>query len=167
MSWKSLPFPQTKRFSFTESFTFCLKSLSFLQPKHCSFERLFTALKNRLFTYKKPFICTNLSLFLSKATFFHPPSPIRTTLNLLFAKNAAVLLLFALILCCKTGTSHRFKSLPAIPGKLQLSALPVTWWLPVVLAKTAVRLAIWIAPGVQRFANLWCTFGSFRTSEKN
>ena len=49
-----------------------------------------------------------------KATLFHPPPPIRTTLNLLFAKNAAVLLLFALILCCKAGTSHRFKSLPAI-----------------------------------------------------
>ncbi len=75
-------------------------------------------LKSRLFTYKKPFFCTNLSLLLSKAILFHPPLPIRTTLNLLFAKNAAFLLLFALILCCKTGTSHRFKSLPAIPGEV-------------------------------------------------
>ena len=55
---------------------------------------------------------------LSKATLFHPPPPIRTTLNLLFAKNAAVLFLFALILCCKAGKSHRFKSLPAIPSEV-------------------------------------------------
>ena len=82
--------------------------------------------KAAFFMYKKPFIRTNLSLLLSKATLFHPPPPIRTTLNLLFAKNTAVLLLFALILCCKAGASHRFKSLPAIPGKLLFSALPVT-----------------------------------------
>ncbi len=68
--------------------------------------------------YKKPFIRTNLSLLLSKATLFCPPPPIRTALNLLFAKNTAVLLLFALILCCKAGASHRFKSLPAIPGEV-------------------------------------------------
>ena len=67
---------------------------------------------------KKPFISINLSLLLSKAILFHPPLPIRTTLNLLFAKNTAVLLLFALILCCKAGASHRFKSLPAIPGEV-------------------------------------------------
>jgi hypothetical protein len=66
----------------------------------------------------KPFFCTNLSLLLSKATLFHPPPPIRTTLNLLFAKNTAILLLFALILCCKARISHRFKSLPAIPGEV-------------------------------------------------
>ena len=78
--------------------------------------------KTAFFTYKKPFIRTNLSLLLSKASLFHPPSPIRITLNLLSTKNTAVLLQSALILCCKAGTSHRFKSLPAIPGKLQFSA---------------------------------------------
>ena len=49
-----------------------------------------------IFTNQKPFIRTNLSLFPSKAILFCPPPPIRTTLNLLFAKNTAVLLLFAL-----------------------------------------------------------------------
>ncbi len=82
--------------------------------------------KAAFFTFKKPFIRTNLSLFPPKITLFCPPPPIRTILNLLFAKNAAVLLLFALILCCKARTSHRFKSLPAILEKLQISALPVT-----------------------------------------
>ena len=67
---------------------------------------------------KKPFIRTNLSLFPPKATLFHPPPPIRTTLNLLSTKNTAILLIFALILCCKAGASHRFKSLPAIPGEV-------------------------------------------------
>ena len=62
----------------------------------------------------KVFFLTNLSLLPSKATLFHPPLPIPTTLNLLSAKNTAILLLFALILCCKAGASHRFKSLPAI-----------------------------------------------------
>ena len=77
-----------------------------------------TVLKNRLFMCKKSFIRTNLSLLLSKAILFCPPPPIRTPLNLLFAKNTAVLLMFALILCCKAGASHRFKSLPAIPGEV-------------------------------------------------
>ena len=67
---------------------------------------------------QKLFFFTNLSFLLSKAIVFCPLLPIRTTLNLLFAKNAAVLLLFALILCCKARTSHRFKSLPAIPGEV-------------------------------------------------
>ncbi|MGI6195807.1 MAG: hypothetical protein ACOYIO_01795 [Eubacteriales bacterium] len=68
--------------------------------------------KPKAFLLHKPFILP------SKAILFCPPSPIRTTLNLLFAKNTAVLLLFALILCCKAGASHRFKSLPAIPSEV-------------------------------------------------
>ena len=68
--------------------------------------------KPQVFLSHKPFLLP------SKATLFCPPRPISTPLNLLFAKNAAVLLLFALILCCKAGASHRFKSLPAIPGEV-------------------------------------------------
>ena len=67
---------------------------------------------------KKSFIRTNLSLLLSQVTLFLPPPLIRPPLNLLFAKNTAVLLISALILCCKAGASHRFKSLPAIPGEV-------------------------------------------------
>ena len=96
--------------------------------------------------WKKLFIRTPLSLLLSQATLFLPPPPIRTTLNLLFAKNVAVLFILALILCCKAWTSHRFKSLPAILGKFQFSAKPVTWWTPVTFAKTPCRPAIWIVP---------------------
>ncbi len=69
---------------------FTYKSLSFAQAFPCWFQNL------PIFTNQKPFFCTNLSLLLSKAILFCPPPPIRTTLNLLFAKNAAVLLLFAL-----------------------------------------------------------------------
>ena len=113
---KTALFRKPKVFRLQKALRFVLKSLSFSQPKHCSFEQLFAVLKSRLFMCKKPFIFTNLSLLLSKATLFHPPSPISTSLNLLFAKNTAVLLMFALILCCKAGASHRFKSLPAISG---------------------------------------------------
>ena len=65
---------------------------------------------------QKPIFCTSLSLRVSKTAHFHkpkgfllhkplllppeatlfcPPPPIRTTLNLLFAKNAAVLLMLS------------------------------------------------------------------------
>ena len=156
MSWKSLPFSHSKRFPFTESLRTALKSLSFSQPKHRSFEQFFTFCKSRLFYLQKlllyvpffavrkkfpfsqtkslsfaqtftncpqkppflrtkSFFCTNLyelsskiafyvqkifyshklSLFPPKITLFCPPQPIPTTLNLLFAKNTAVLLMFA------------------------------------------------------------------------
>ncbi len=75
---------------------FALKSLSFSQPEHRSFEQLFTVRKNRFFMYKKPFIRTKPFLLPPKATLFCPPPPIRTTLNLLFAKNSALLFHFAL-----------------------------------------------------------------------
>ena len=72
------------------------KNFHFHKPKGFLFQKaLRTLLKNRFFMYKKPFIRTNLSLFPSKATLFCPPLPISTSFNLLFAKNTAVLLLFA------------------------------------------------------------------------
>ena len=128
----------------------------------------FRSWKSAFFTNQKLFFCTNLSLLQSKVTLFHPPPPIRTTLNLLFAKNTAILLISALTPCAvkperRTDSNHCRR----YPAKLQLFAKPVTWWMPVIFAKTPYRPAIWIVPGVQRFANLWCTFGSFRTREKN
>ena len=115
----SKPFFTHKNF-----FCTCLSSLSakishFYKPKaFLSPKPLRTVLKKRLFHVQKAVYSHKLSLFPPKITLFCPPSPISTSLNLLFAKNTAVLLLFALILCCKAGISHRFKSLPAIPGKL-------------------------------------------------
>ena len=83
--------------------------------------------KNSIFTNQKPFFCTNLSLLPSKAILFHPPPPISTPLNLLFAKNAAVLLLFALNPYAvkperRTDSNHCRR----YPAKLQLFAKPVT-----------------------------------------
>ena len=96
-----------------KKFAFFRKPKGFLLQK-----ALQTVLKNRLFMCKKSFIRTNLSLLLSQVTLFLPPPLIRPPLNLLFAKNTAVLLISALILCCKAGASHRFKSLPAIPSEV-------------------------------------------------
>ena len=93
---KNCSFPQTKRFSFAESFMLCSQKPLVFATKTPLVRTLFTVLKSRLFMCKKPFIRTNLSFLLSKVTLFHPPPPIRTTLNLLFAKNAAVLLISAL-----------------------------------------------------------------------
>ena len=115
-----------------------------------------------VFTNQKPFFRKNLSLFPSKATLFCPPLPISTPLNLLSAKNTAVLLIFALTPCavkpeCRTDSNHCRR----YPAKLQLFAKPVTWWLPVTFASKTYRPAIWIVPGVQRFANLWRAFWFF------
>ena len=124
--FKNRPFSQTKCLAFTQTF-------SYSHPKHSFFARCpfqppltYCPQKIPIFTNQKLFFRTNLSLLPSKAPLFHPPLPISTPLNLLFAKNTAVLLQSALILCCKAGASHRFKSLPAMSGTLQLFTKPVT-----------------------------------------
>ncbi len=71
---------------------FCSAEMSFFRYRIALHE-----LKKLFFSAnQKVFFCTKLSLLLSKATLFHPPSPIRTILNLLSAKNTAVLLISAL-----------------------------------------------------------------------
>ena len=119
MSWKSLSFPQTKSFSFAESFTNFTQS-RFLHTK-TSFARTFLRCTQKIsiFTNQKFFFCTNLSLLPSKAILFHPPPPIRTTLNLLSTKEYSCSFhLCSKSLRCNAWTSHRFKSLPAIPGEV-------------------------------------------------
>ena len=74
--------------------------------------------KTPAFSQIKTLLFTQTFFIATKSNPFPPSASHFTPLNLLFAKNAAVLLLFALILCCKAGASHRFKSLPAIPGKV-------------------------------------------------
>ena len=92
---------------------FTYKNLSFAQAVPCWFQNL------PIFTNQKPFFCTNLSLLLSKAILFCPPLPISTPLNLLSTKEFGCSFDVRFnSLCCKAGRSHRFKSLPAIPGKL-------------------------------------------------
>ena len=125
--FKNRPFSQTKSLAFTQTFSYSRPKQSF-SALRSPFQPPLTYCPQKIpiFTNQKLFFRTNLSLLPSKAPLFHPPLPISTPLNLLFAKNTAVLLQSALILCCKAGASHRFKSLPAIPGKMQFSALPVT-----------------------------------------
>ena len=64
--------------------------------------------------------------------------------------------------CTAVTLSHRFKAFsPAFCGQNRLRHEP-----PKISAKS-LPAELWIVPGVQRFANLWCTFGSFRTREKH
>ena len=114
---KTALFRKTKGFRLQKAWRFALKSLSFSQPKHrysnnfllssktaflCAKSLLFAQVfhcwfqKPPIFTNQKPCFYPNFFLFPPKATLFCPPSPIRTTLNLLFAKNTAVLLISAL-----------------------------------------------------------------------
>ena len=76
--------------------------------------------KNRPFSQTKRFSFAQTFFTATQSSLFCPPPPLPTALNLLFAKNTVVLLLFALILCCKARTSHRFKSSPSIPGNLAI-----------------------------------------------
>ena len=123
---KKTPLSRIKKIFISRSFTNFTRS-RFLRTK-TSFCTCLSLLVSKTAHFHKPkdFLLHKPFLLPPKATLFCPPPPLPTTLNLLFAKTAAVLLLFALILCCKAGASHRFKSLPAIPGKLLFSALPVT-----------------------------------------
>ena len=125
--FKKRPFSQTKSLAFTQTF-------SYSHPKHSFFARCpfqppltYCPQKFPIFTNQKPFIRTNLSLLPSKATLFHPQPPIRTTLNLLFAKNTAVLFISALTPCAvkpesRTDSNHCRR----YPAKLQLFTKPVT-----------------------------------------
>ena len=120
---KNFHFHKPKVFHLQKALRFALKSLSFSQPKHRSFEQLFTVLKRRFFYVQKAFYSHKTFFIATQSNLFCPPPPISTSLNLLFAKNTAVLLLFALILCCKAGASHRFKSLPAISDEIAVFSI--------------------------------------------
>ena len=79
------------------------------------------------FLQTKSFSFAQTFLLPPKATLFHPPLPIPTILNLLSAKNTAILLLFALISYAvkperRTDSNHCRR----YPAKLQLFAKPVT-----------------------------------------
>ena len=99
---------------------------------------------------------------LTRSYKFHPR---KLTVSLLQNNSFSKLrsLAFAVRLPFRTDSNpHR-----RYPERLLYPAQPVTWWTLVTSAKAMYRAEIWIVPGVQRFANLWGTFGSFRTSEKN
>ena len=85
-----------KSFSSAENFTNFTQS-HFYAQKLLLYVPFFAVRKKiPIFTNQKFFFRTNLSLFPPKAILFHPPLPIPTTLNLLFAKTTAVLLISAL-----------------------------------------------------------------------
>ena len=142
LAWakKTALFRKPKGFCLQKALRFALKNLSFSQPKHRLFEPLFTVLKNRLFYVQKPFFCTSLSLLVSKTAHFHKPKALLLPKSFLiyYPKQPFSTLRFPfqrpLTYClqriqlffwcslnslrCKAGTSHRFKSLPAIPGNI-------------------------------------------------
>ena len=88
--------------------------------KSFSFSVALHELKKLFFSANhKPFFRTSLSLLLSKAILFHPPLPISTPLNLLSTKEYSCSFdVRSTSLRCKARTSHRFKSLPAIPDEV-------------------------------------------------
>ena len=95
----SKPFLRT-----TTSFCTCLSSLS-AKNSHFHKPKVFLLHKTFLNSHPKQLFSTLRHPFALSLTYCPP-------------KNTAILLIFALILCCKAGASHRFKSLPAIPGEV-------------------------------------------------
>ena len=70
---KKLPFPQTKRFSFAESFTLCPQKPLVFATKTPLVRTTFYCPQKPLFYVQKPIFCTNLSLLVSKTAHFHKP----------------------------------------------------------------------------------------------
>ena len=94
-------FTQSRFLHTKTSFCTCLSSLSakiciFTNQKVFFCRKLCELSSKTAFYVQKIFYSHKLSLFPPKITLFCPPPPSRTTLNLLFAKNAAVLLISAL-----------------------------------------------------------------------
>ena len=118
---QKIPIFTNQKFSIYRKLTNSPQKLPFYIQKLfiCTSLSLQVSKTTHIFTNQKFFFCPNLSLLLSKATLFHPPLPISTPLNLLFAKkHSSSFSLRSKSLRCKAGASHRFKSLPAIPGEV-------------------------------------------------
>ena len=125
MSQKTL-LSRIKKISLAESFTNFTQS-RFLRTK-TSFVHAFFRCPQKIpiFTSQKLSFAQTF-LLPPKATLFCPPLPISTTLNLLFAKNTAILLIFALTPYAvkpegRTDSNHCRRC----PAKLRLFAKPVT-----------------------------------------
>ena len=136
---KNCSFPQNKSFPFTENFTNFTQSC-FLRTK-TSFVRAFLRCSQKIpiFTNQKfffcsklyelsskaAFLCTNSLLFAQTFPYSHPKqsfSPLRCPFQppLTYCLQRIQLFFCCSLnsLRCKAGTSHRFKSLPAIPGEV-------------------------------------------------
>ena len=92
-------FSRTKNFLLHKPFLAGFKNHPFSQTQSLSFAQTFP------YSHQKQSFSTLRCPFQPPLTYCPP-------------KNTAVLLISALILCCKAGASHRFKSLPAIPGEV-------------------------------------------------
>ena len=82
--------------SLAETLRTSLKAVFYIQKLLFARAFLRCPQKNSHFHEPKVFLSHKPFLLPSKATLFHPPPPISTPLNLLFAKNTAVLLISAL-----------------------------------------------------------------------
>ena len=105
-----MPFPQTKSFPFIESFTNFTQSRFYVQ-KLLLHKRFFAVRKNFSFSQVKSFLPTQTFLVPTQSNPFPPSTFHSYTLNLLFAKNTAVLLIFALTPCAvkperRTDSNH-------------------------------------------------------------
>ena len=115
----SKPFFTYKNFICTSLFSLSAKTSIFTNQKFFFCRKLYELSSKTAFYVQKIFYSHKLSLFPPKITLFCPQPPIRTTLNLLSTKEYSCSFnLCSKSLRCKAGTSHRFKSLPAIPGEV-------------------------------------------------
>ena len=124
---KNCSFPQTKRFPFTKSFALCSqKPLVFATQTPLIRTTFYCPQKPPIFTNQKIIFCTNLFYCHPKQLFSTLRRPFQRPLTYCFQRMRLFFCCSLNSLRCKVRASHRFKSLPAIPEKLQFSALPVT-----------------------------------------
>ena len=142
-----------KSFEKCQSFCICPKLGMLIENSNLSQSFLFS--KNSALSKKAPHSHNIIATLLqSVITYCYQKNPLRVRTK-------------PHIRLCYAWSLQRFKSLPSILCEIAVSAKLVTCRKPVISVKTPFRPAIWTGPGVQRSADLWCTFGSFRTSEKN
>ena len=184
MSWKSLSFSPTKSFPFTESFTlcsqkplvfatetplvrttfYCPQKLPFLRTKSLSFAQAVPCLfqKPHIFTNQKFFFCTNLFYCHQKQSFSTLHLPFAQPLTYCLQRIQPFFWCSLNSLRCKAGASHRFKSLPAIPG--EVAAFRKTGYLMMAgcFSGNYVSTGDLNRPrSPERFANLWRAFWFF------
>ena len=124
---KKQPFSANQKvFVYRKLFALLSKASRFRNQNTARSNNFLLSSKAAFFTYKKLFFCTNFPYFHPKQLFSTLHLPFAPPLTYCLQRIQPFFCCSLNSLRCKAGASHRFKSLPAIPGKLAVFAKPVT-----------------------------------------
>ena len=107
-----------KVFVYSKLYALPSKASRFRNQKTAHSNNFLLSSKAAFFTYKKPFFCTRLFYCHPKQLFFALRCPFQRPLTYCLQRIQLFFCCSLNSLRCKAGASHRFKSLPAIPGEV-------------------------------------------------